>query len=84
MALLGSACDISPAVQVLLPAAALLDVAGALRYWDASPWDLAMRLRAAALLGIDVRVGAGPNWTIAAMASKGALPITCVPANKWR
>lgn len=81
-ALLDLACDISPLVQVLPPSAALVDVAGALRYWDASPWDLGMRLRlrAAALLGIDVRIGAGPNWTIAAMASKGPAPVTLVPA----
>ncbi|WP_433892529.1 DNA polymerase Y family protein [Streptomyces sp. CA-111067] len=82
-ALLDLACDVSPVVQVLPPTAALVDVAGALRYWDASPWDLGMRLRlrAAALLGIDVRVGAGPNWTVAAMASKGPLPVTLVPAD---
>ncbi|WP_225847322.1 hypothetical protein [Streptomyces sp. HPF1205] len=81
-ALLALICEISPTLQVLPPSAALVDVAGALRYWDASPYDLAQRIRVRALahLGIDVRVGAGPNWTIAAMASKGPLPVTLVPA----
>lgn len=80
-ALLGLIHDISPTVQVLPPSAALVDVAGALRYWDATPYDLAQRIRVRALahLGVDVRIGAGPNWTIAAMASKGHLPITVVP-----
>jgi DNA polymerase-4 len=68
-ALLDLACGISQVVQVLPPFAALLDVAGALRYWDASLWDLAMRLRLrpAARLGIACgsvpgRIGRSPRW----------------------
>lgn len=82
-ALLALMCDISPVLQVLPPSAALLDVAGALRYWDASPYDLAQRIRVRALahLDVDVRIGAGPNWTIAAMASKGPVPVTVVPGD---
>lgn len=73
--------DVTPVLQALPPSAALADVAGALRYWDADPYDLAQRIRVRALarLGIDVRIGAGPNWTVAAMASKGPNPVTAVP-----
>ncbi|MCL2732191.1 MAG: hypothetical protein FWE15_19450, partial [Actinomycetia bacterium] len=85
-ALLGLIRDISPVLQVLPPSAALVDVAGALRYWDASPYDLAQRIRVRALahLDVDARIGAGPNWTVAAIASKGPLPVTVVTPEQVR
>jgi len=85
-ALLGLIRDISPVLQVLPPSAALVDVAGALRYWDASPYDLAQRIRVSALahLDVDARIGAGPNWTVAAIASKGPLPVTVVTPEQVR
>ncbi|MEE4541140.1 hypothetical protein V2S66_04050 [Streptomyces sp. V4-01] len=71
---------VSPAVQALPPSAALVEVAGALRYWGASAYDLAERIRtrAAADLGVEVRIGGGPTWAIAAMASKCPPPVTVV------
>ena len=85
-ALLALICDISPVLQVLPPSAALVDVAGALRYWDASPYDLAQRIRVRALahLAVDVRIGVGPTWTVAAIASKGPLPVTVVAPGQVR
>jgi DNA polymerase-4 len=72
----------SPALQALPPRAALVDVSGAFRYWGATPADLAYRVRTRALshLDLDVRVGAAPNWTVAATASRAAEPVTVVPA----
>jgi DNA polymerase-4 len=81
-ALLALVADVSPVVQPLPPSALLVDVAGALRYWGAGPYDLAHRiaLRALLHLDVDVRIGAGPTWTVAAMASKMPEPVTVVPA----
>jgi DNA polymerase-4 len=79
-ALLALIHGVSPAVQSLPPSAALVDVTAAARYWDASPYDLAerIRLRAQAALDVEVRIGAGPSWTVAAMASKTPQPVTAV------
>lgn len=80
-ALLALVHGVTPAVQALPPSAVLADVTDALRYWDASPSGLAERIRtrAAADLGVEVRVGGGPTWAVAAMASKGPQPVTAVP-----
>ncbi|MEU1621451.1 hypothetical protein ABZ479_29640 [Streptomyces sp. NPDC005722] len=68
LALLG---DVTPVVQPLPPAAALADVAGATRYWDRTPYELAVRIRTRALeaLGLPVQVGVANSWAVAAMAS---------------
>ncbi|WP_326569910.1 hypothetical protein OIE69_42945 [Actinacidiphila glaucinigra] len=47
--LLGMLGEVTPVVQPLPPAAALANVAGALRYWDRTPYELAQRIRARAL-----------------------------------
>jgi DNA polymerase-4 len=61
----------TPVVQALPPAAVVANVAGAVRYFAATPYELAQRIRlqAAALLGIDVRIGVAATWSLAAMAS---------------
>ncbi|MEJ8654664.1 hypothetical protein WKI65_43195 [Streptomyces sp. MS1.AVA.3] len=63
--------DISPVVQALPPAAALVDVAGALRYHRRTPAEIALliRLRAVAWFDTDVHIGVAPNWALAATAS---------------
>lgn len=63
--------EISPVVQALPPAAALVDVAGALRFHRRTPAELArlIRLRALAWFGTDVHIGTAPNWALAATAS---------------
>ncbi|TQE33153.1 DNA polymerase Y family protein [Streptomyces ipomoeae] len=65
------ACDISPVVQALPPAAALVDVAGAVRFHHRTPPQLAslIRVRALAWLGLDVHIGVAANWALAATAS---------------
>ncbi|WP_326581659.1 hypothetical protein OIE69_43590 (plasmid) [Actinacidiphila glaucinigra] len=68
LALLG---DVTPVVQPLPPAAALANVRGAMRYWDRTPYELALRIRTRALgvMGLPLQVGVGPTWAVAAMAS---------------
>ncbi|MFF3730985.1 hypothetical protein ACFYXM_11840 [Streptomyces sp. NPDC002476] len=63
--------DISPVVQALPPAAALVDVAGALRFHQRTPVEIAslIRMRAMAWFGTDVHIGVAPNWALAATAS---------------
>ncbi|WP_282798063.1 hypothetical protein [Streptomyces sp. CC224B] len=63
--------EISPVVQALPPGAALIDVAGALRFHRRTPAELAslIRLRAMAWCDADVHIGAAPNWALAATAS---------------
>lgn len=63
--------DISPVVQALPPAAALVDVAGALRFHRRTPPELAtlIRLRAMAWTGLDVHIGVAATWALAATAS---------------
>ncbi|MFF7216887.1 hypothetical protein ACFZAU_41315 [Streptomyces sp. NPDC008238] len=63
--------EVTPVIQALPPAAALVDVAGALRYWDRTAYELALRIRTRALgiIGLPVQVGVGPTWAVAAMAS---------------
>ncbi|MGY0021205.1 DNA polymerase Y family protein [Streptomyces sp. YJ-C3] len=61
----------TPVAQALPPTAAVAQVGGALRLFDAGPTDLAYRLRlqAMAWFSLNVVVGIGPSWTVAAMAS---------------
>ncbi|MER6524020.1 hypothetical protein [Streptomyces sp. NPDC001508] len=63
--------DLSPVVQALPPAAALVELKGALRYHGAEARRLSevLRVRTISRLGIDVRVGVGPSITVAATAS---------------
>ncbi|MER6253660.1 hypothetical protein ABT224_20120 [Streptomyces sp. NPDC001584] len=62
---------ISPTVQVVPPGAALVDVAGVLRLHRRTPYELAwvIRLRAAAMTGVDLHIGVAANWALAATAS---------------
>ncbi|MFI7299308.1 hypothetical protein [Streptomyces sp. NPDC050121] len=63
--------DISPIVQALPPAAALVDVGGALRFHRRTPPQLAtlIRLRAMAWTDLDVHIGVAATWALAATAS---------------
>ncbi|MER5302221.1 hypothetical protein ABT039_22560 [Streptomyces lasiicapitis] len=62
---------ISPVVQVIPPAAALVDIAGVLRLHQRTPYELAeiIRIRALAHTGADVHLGVAANWALAATAS---------------
>ncbi|WP_306192106.1 MULTISPECIES: hypothetical protein [unclassified Streptomyces] len=63
--------DLSPVVRALPPAAALVELRGALRYHgtDARGLGEILRIRTVSRLGVDVRVGIGPSITVAATAS---------------
>ncbi|MBY8887287.1 hypothetical protein K7472_20940 [Streptomyces sp. PTM05] len=63
--------SLTPVVQALPPAAVLADLTGALRYWRATPLQLARRVRLTTLAryAVDTRVGIGPSPAVAAMAS---------------
>ncbi|MFI8932450.1 hypothetical protein ACIG3E_32900 [Streptomyces sp. NPDC053474] len=63
--------DVSPIVQAVPPAAALVELRGAFRCLntDAAQIGALVRLRTAALLGVDLRIGIGINATVAATAS---------------
>ncbi|MER6695431.1 DNA polymerase Y family protein, partial [Streptomyces minutiscleroticus] len=63
--------ELSPVVQALPPAAALVDLTGALPYHGVGARHLGeiLRVRAISRLGVDVRVGIGPTITVAATAS---------------
>jgi len=75
--------DLTPVVQAVPPAAAVADVAGAVRYFALTPYGLALRirLRVAALIGVRVQIGAAGTWSLAAMASAHTGPdgIVLVP-----
>ncbi|WP_406397775.1 hypothetical protein OH805_02560 [Streptomyces sp. NBC_00879] len=62
---------VSPVVQVIPPGAVLVDVAGVLRLHRRSPYELVeiIRVRALALTGVEVHLGAAANWALAATAS---------------
>src|SRR2546423_4809983 len=66
--------EITHVVQALPPSAAIADVRGALRYWDATPFELARRIRGTSLAryDLDTRIGIAPTWSLAAMASARA------------
>ncbi|MBT2369157.1 hypothetical protein J7E88_28535 [Streptomyces sp. ISL-10] len=70
--LLGLVADVTPVLQALPPSAAVADVSGSVQFFDHDPAGLArmIRARALALYGLQVAIGVGPNWTVAAMASR--------------
>ncbi len=78
-------------VQALPPAAALVDLRGALRYHAATATHLGdvLRLRTVSRFGVDVRVGIGPTITVATTASAqvphpgGVLAIAPADAADW-
>ncbi|WP_225839364.1 hypothetical protein [Streptomyces sp. NK08204] len=63
--------DLSPVVQALPPAAALVELRGALRYHgtDAVHLGEILRVRSISRLGVDLRIGIAPTITVAATAS---------------
>ncbi|QMU76361.1 hypothetical protein GXW83_12015 [Streptacidiphilus sp. PB12-B1b] len=69
---------ITPVVQALPADAALLDLTGALRYFDRDPAQLAslLQLRLAARFGVQSTVGIGPNRMLATLAAQTADPTT--------
>lgn len=64
----------TPVAQALPPSAAIAQMSGALRLFGVDPVGLANRLRlqGLALHGLDMAVGIGPTWSVAAMASARA------------
>lgn len=68
--------DLTPVVQALPPSAALLDLTGALRYFDRTPAALAalLQLRVLARFGVRSTVGIGPNRMLATLAAQTAAP----------
>ncbi|MFH8701308.1 DinB/UmuC family translesion DNA polymerase [Streptomyces chartreusis] len=63
--------ELSPVVQALPPAAALVELKGALRYYgrDTRRLGEVLRVRSLSRRGVDIRVGIGPSITVAATAS---------------
>ena len=63
--------ELSPVVQALPPAAALVELKGALRFHGTDALHLGeiLRVRTLSRVGADVRVGIGPSITVAATAS---------------
>lgn len=70
--------DLTPAVQALPPDAALLDLTGALRYFDRTPAQLGklIQLKVLARFGVQTTVGIGPNRMLATLAAQTAAPTT--------
>ncbi|WP_329611657.1 DNA polymerase thumb domain-containing protein [Kitasatospora herbaricolor] len=68
--------DVSPVVQALPPDGALMDVTGALGYFDRTPAGLAdlLQTRLLARYGLTVSVGGGPTRMIATMAAEACAP----------
>ncbi|MFJ4787608.1 hypothetical protein [Streptomyces sp. NPDC088794] len=66
--------DLSAVVQALPPTAALVELKGALPYHgvDGRRLGATARLRSVAQLGVDLRIGIGTSWTVAATASAQA------------
>ncbi|GAA1239847.1 hypothetical protein GCM10009665_33340 [Kitasatospora nipponensis] len=73
--------DTTPVVQALPPDGALLELAGAVRYFGQSPVELADRLqtRLAARYGLVTTGGIGPNRMLATLAADIATPGTVHP-----
>ncbi|MFJ6616809.1 DNA polymerase thumb domain-containing protein [Kitasatospora sp. NPDC091335] len=78
--------DTTPVVQALPPDSALLDLAGATRYFGLAPEQLADRLqtRLAARYGLASTGGIGPNRMLATLAADAATPGTVhvLPADR--
>jgi DNA polymerase IV len=74
--LLGLLADFTPLVQALPPGAALVDVRGALRYFDRDAPGLArlIRLRTLAMYGTDCTIGVAVNPLLARMAAHTGPP----------
>ncbi|MGW4031007.1 DNA polymerase Y family protein [Streptomyces sp. NPDC004838] len=74
--LLGLLGEITPVVQAVPPDAALADVSGARRYFRRDAGDLAalVRMRAAAVYGVDCTIGVGPNPLLARIAAQSGPP----------
>ncbi|WP_316520446.1 DNA polymerase Y family protein [Kitasatospora brasiliensis] len=70
--------DTTPVIQALPPDSALLDLAGATRYFGLTPAQLADRLqtRLAARYGLASTGGIGPNRMLATLAADAATPGT--------
>ncbi|MCM2431074.1 DNA polymerase Y family protein [Streptomyces sp. RKAG337] len=63
--------DITPVVQALPPDSALLDLTGALRYWQRTPAQLAdlVQTRIMARYGLTTAIGGGPTRMLATIAA---------------
>ncbi|MEV7720558.1 hypothetical protein, partial [Streptomyces sp. NPDC088184] len=74
--LLGMIGEFTPVAQALPPDAALADVSGSTRYFDRDAAGLAalIRMRAAAVHGLDMTVGIGPNPLLAQLAAHRGTP----------
>ena len=70
------AATVSARVQALPPDAAVLDLTGAVRYFAATPQDVAdmVRLRTLALAGVSTTAGLGPSRMLASIAARAAEP----------
>ncbi|MFG2644017.1 hypothetical protein ACGFYP_23970 [Streptomyces sp. NPDC048370] len=68
--------EFTPVTQALPPDAALADVSGSVRYFDRDAAGLAalIRMRAAAVLDVDVTVGIAPNPLLAQLAAHRGAP----------
>lgn len=81
----------SPVVQVIPPGAALVELRGAVGYLGMDECGIAgvVRLRSVALLGVDLRIGIGTSWTVAATASGrvtgpgGVLAVSPESTEEW-
>lgn len=81
--LMDTLAEFTPMVQALPPDAALADVSGSVRYFDRDATALAalIRMRTAAVFGLDATVGVGPNPLLAQLAAHRGAPgaIRAVP-----
>ncbi|MFB7397766.1 hypothetical protein [Streptomyces sp. NPDC056191] len=67
---LGLLADVTPIAQPIPPAAALAQIGGVLRLHEATPDEIARRVRVRSLLhGTDIRIGVADTWATAATAS---------------
>jgi DNA polymerase-4 len=68
--------DLTPTVQQLPPTAAVLDLTGALRFFDTDPAALARRIqfRALAQYNVSTSIGLAPNRLLATMAADATGP----------
>lgn len=75
--------QVTPQVQLLEPDSAVLDVTGALRFWNRDAAEIArlIQLRAAAHHSVRAAAAAGPSRMVAAMASALTPPDASSPWN---
>ncbi|MER6349778.1 hypothetical protein ACWC10_25410 [Streptomyces sp. NPDC001595] len=64
-------------VQALPPTAALVDLTGSFRYRGTTPYRLGeeLRVRTISRLGVDVRLGIGPSFTVIAATASTQVPL---------